>query len=333
VVWSSVLYEALLTGARTVPAESGLLASLPDPASKFVALTISVGPPGADPASVGTLTVAEDGGFTFTPPAGATVGKGVMWEVLVLAKDKSRVWRLGVFFRLGGAGRRSEGKGAPAGPRGRGVSRRAGQPGRCARLLAARTCRLPRPRRLLTYPPPHRPALRGPDPPVDGFTETVEMPRVNFTGLTVTTGANTSSNASSGGSAAAAEFAADTLGARRVWPAAKKGPRKYDAALLGDVMRTLQNSVIKGDEAGVTLQFTLKSAPKPCFAKFTKKSASALGGASTGAVVCKQCDRCLKKFPPGTNLDVQARANKKKGKIDGKKVVDGPWSEPFPFTA
>jgi hypothetical protein len=163
---------------------------------------------------------------------------------------------------------------------------------------------------------------------------TVEMPRVNFTGLTVASTTNTSGNASSGGFAADADFAADALGTRGAGPrAARKGPRKYDAALLGDLMRTLKNSLIKGDEAGVTLQFTSKSQPKPCLAKFTKKSVSALAGTSTGGVVCKPCDRCIKKFPPGTKLDVSARANRKKGKIDGKKVIDGPWSTPVAFTA
>jgi hypothetical protein len=155
------------------------------------------------------------------------------------------------------------------------------------------------------------------------------MPRVNFTSLSAGANASASAAGTEDGVHALA------LGARRVGPAAKQAPRKYDAALVESLMRTLGNNVINGAEAGVSLMFSLTGNPKPCIAKFTKKSASALAGTTSGGVVCKPCDKCLKKYPPGAKLEVRARADKKKGKTsDGRKYVDGPWSHPpIVFTA
>jgi hypothetical protein len=159
------------------------------------------------------------------------------------------------------------------------------------------------------------------------------MPRVRFTNLT-----EAAADVPAPAGAASLQGSAGAPSARRVGPAAKKGPRKYDAAMIEGLLRTLRNNLINGAEAGVSLMFSNPSDPNAplCIAKFTKKSASALAGTTSGGVVCKPCDKCLKKYPPGAKLEVRARANKKKGKLagDGRRFVDGPWSDPpVPFTA
>lgn len=131
---------------------------------------------------------------------------------------------------------------------------------------------------------------------------------MNFTGLNAT----------------APSARSDTARASGEGPPLRTAARghKYDAAVIESVLFTLQDKAIRA-EAGITLQFVLRESTA-CRAKLTTKLMASV--AAGGGLKCRACDKCLKKFPPGSVVDVVARANKYK--TGGRQFLDGPWSVP-----
>jgi hypothetical protein len=115
-------------------------------------------------------------------------------------------------------------------------------------------------------------------------------------------------------------------GRRALLQRSRRGSRKYDLRMAEGLLRTLRGDVVDGAQKGVTLSFQPELGGRMCTARVTKKAADRAAGGALRAIPCKACDRCLRKLPAGSVVNIRARANK--AKVNGRKFSDGQWSDP-----